>query len=76
LWCDIRGGRTVDTAEASAAARGEGGVTAEGAAVLREEEAAKTNVENALSSSNATGDEVTVTKVLPPSTEVAPPVHA
>jgi hypothetical protein len=40
-------------------------VTAEGAAVLGEEEAAKTNVENALSSSSATGDEVTVTKVLP-----------
>ena len=45
--------------------QGEAGVTAESAAVLGEEEAAKTNVENGLLSSNAIRDEVTVTKVLP-----------
>ena len=54
-------------ADTSGEAEGEGR-----AAVLREEEAAKTNVESTLPASNATGDQVADTKVLPPSTEELP----
>jgi hypothetical protein len=53
----------VNTAEASTAASGEAGVAAENAAVLREGEAAKKNLERPVSVSNATGDEAAATKV-------------
>jgi hypothetical protein len=54
-------------ADTSGEAEGEGR-----AAVLREEEAANTNLESTLPASNATGDQVADTKVLPPSTEELP----
>jgi|RhiMethySRZTD1v2_1073278.scaffolds.fasta_scaffold22505_9 hypothetical protein len=68
------GERSIATAEAEGAAtRWEGaGVAAHSAAVLREAVAAKTNVERPLSASTATGSEVIVTNVLPPSTAVFP----
>jgi signal transduction histidine kinase len=62
------GGRTVATAEASNTAKGEAGLAAD-AAVLREGEAAKINVDKQLSVSTETADDVAVTDALSPPTD-------